>query len=295
MGMNARLLLFAMLLAVAFLVGHLAGDGGGPPPARESPDARRVQQLEIRIAELERRMEWEARPAAGPRPSDAGPPPAEAAVQASESRDVPAPRPSFFPARALQLETRSVEQLKQAWLQHLGDGATPEARVAVVRDGSAKLKKLPAPAAVREFLEEVVRSAGPASEEGIEATFLLSYEARTDHDYARSDDLIRGIERLARPESPQWAMAQFQLAWNRKFTGDAAAAEELFHRAADAPGVERTTKAAAWYALAGIRGDAGDAAGSRALLERILEEARRHPADQGLAYYAGLARALLEA
>jgi hypothetical protein len=123
----------------------------------------------------------------------------------------------------------------------------------------------------------------------------LCYLARAAGDYARSDALLHEIERLAATDSPRWAHAQFQLAWNRKFDGAPAAAEDLFRRAADAPGVRGSTKVAAWYALASLRSDADDPVASREFLRRIVDEGKANPGDRSVAYYADLAKKLLDA
>jgi hypothetical protein len=282
-----RLGVVALLVALALVLGYLArGEGGGPAP-RAGADARLARELDIRVVEIERRLgQLEAEVLM--RAPDAGG--HEATSPAADAADAEKRAPVTTEERARQQQER-----RQDYVQRFREAPTSAGRVAVIRDGVAQLKKDAGPATVRSFLEEILRTADPASEEGIEAAFELCYDARAAGDYARSDDLIRGVERFVPRDSARYAQTQFQLAWNRRFAGDPGAAEGLFRRAADTREVHPTEKVAAWYAIAGIRSEAGDAAGARAHLDRIVEEGQRNAADQGVAYYVTLAKKLIAA
>jgi hypothetical protein len=281
-----RLGIVAMLV-IAVILGYLARGGGDRAAPRAGADARLARELEIRVVELERRMDQLEVETAIRVPEAGGPAAAEApaAETATEKRAPATP----------EERVRQQEQKRQDYVQRFRDAPTSAGRIAVVRDAVAQLKKDAGPAAVRSFLEEILRTVDPASEEGIETAFELCYDARAAADYARSDDLIRGIERLVPGDSTHYANTQFQLAWNRRFAGEPKAAEELFRRAAGTRGVHPTTKVAAYYAIASIRNEAGDAAGGREHLDLIVEEGKRVPAEMGVAYYVGLAKKLIDA
>lgn len=282
-----RLVAPAVLVVAALVLGYLARGGGDRAAPRAATDSRLARDLEVRVVELERRMDFLEAQRATPLPGTGGPAPANA----------PAPAPAADRRAPATPGERDQERdaLRRDYVQRFRDAPTPERRLLVLREAAGRLKKDAGADTVRGFLEEILRSVDAASEEGIEAAFLLSYEARGDGDYAASDELIRGVERIVPRDSAAYAQTQFQLAWNRKFAGDDAAAEDLFRRAAGVRDVNATTKVAAYYAIASLRGDSGDAAGARQHLDLVMEEGRKNPADMGVAYYVGLAKTLLAA
>lgn len=277
-----------MLVVAALVLGYLARGGDGRVAQRAATDSRLARDLEIRVVELERRMELLETQGVPPAPAAAGAAPGKASdpAAAEEKRAPPTP----------EERDRQRDALRQRYLERFRDAPTTEGRLVVLRDAAAgQLRKDAGAETVRNFFGEVLRTVDAASEEGVEAALQLSYQARGDGDYARSDELIRGVERVVPRDGAAYAQTQFQLAWNRKFTGDDAAAEELFRRAAAVRDVNAVTKVAAYYVIASLRGDAGDAAGAKQHLDLVMEEARKNPADLGVSYYAALAKKLLDA